>query len=181
MTETRKRRFSSLHDDNEEENNENDFENEAHNSSVTKEPVPFNCPDERNSYSEHSEDDEEEGEQEEDPEDEDADDFAPSGDNDKFIGVKGKAKKIVNQPDSTFKDSYESLEDQAKVSESDRYFVRTGKGYANFLEFDDIDGLLDHLGNKYHSVSHISKLELDKIYEKISNASTTTQMLRNLL
>jgi hypothetical protein len=53
MTETRKRRFSSLHDDNEEENNENDLENKAHKSSVTKEPVSFNCRDERNSISEH--------------------------------------------------------------------------------------------------------------------------------
>ena len=180
MTETRKRRFSSLHDDNEEENNDNDLENQACKSSVTKEPVSLDCHDERNSYSEHSEDDEEGGEQEEDPEDEDDDDFAPSGDNAKFIGVKGKANKIVNQPDSTFKDSYESLGDQAKLSESDRFFVRTGKGYANFLEFDDIDGILNHLGSKYHSVSHISKLELNKIYEKISNAPTTTQVLRNL-
>ncbi len=108
-------------------------------------------------------------------------DIIKAGDSDHFVGVKRKANQSVNQRDSTFRISYESLGDQAKLSKSDRFFVRTGKGCASFKEFDNYEHLLDHLEIKYHSVSHISKFDSDKIYVTSCIPSSTTQIFRNLL
>jgi hypothetical protein len=180
MTEIRKRRFSCLNDDNEDENDDNSLpaltnsENLAGNSSVTMNSVTNSC-DEQNYSSEQSREDGEE-------DIEDDEDFAQSGDNDYLIGKKGKAMLKVNPPDVTFSNSYELLEEQAKLCPFDRCFIRLpGRGRPSYQEFEDSDSLLDFLGENCYSVTHISKAELDKIYVTSGTPSTTTQILRNLL
>jgi len=183
MTEIRKRRFSCFNDDNEDENDDKSLtaltnsENSAGNSSVTMNSVP-NSFAEKNSSSEQSGEDGEEIEEE----DEGVEDFASPGDNDHLIGKKGNAMLKVYPPDVTFSNSYELLEEQAKLCTFDRCFVRLpGRGRHSYQEFEDIDSLLVNLGKKWHSVTHMSKAEFDKIYVKSRNPSTTTQIVRNLL
>ena len=99
-----------------------------------------------------------------------------------FYMGNGKFRKTpLNPTISFFRRSYDSLQEQAKIREGYRCFIRTSGQSKTYTSYS-IHEVLEFLEQKFFSVSHLSQSELDKVYDISYNSpSSTVRIIRNLL